>query len=411
MMAGLEDGSSQSLDSFVGQMFGDLSDGEPDTAGPTGDAAGAPPAELPAADAATVPPEGTETSERAGTPPADAAATSAPDAKVGTPEASAPPAGPTDDPLKDATPLTYTVNGEQRTYEGIRVLGTDGAIIKPEDLPDLMRRLGERDHLYETNKAQYEATQQLERLTEWRTTDADGKESTVKGLEGLATMRVQHGKLAAAFDTLASVFKDPAKFVGLLGQDEQGKIVLDPTALQHLLTESDLAEVRAEQAIRSQLATMVRPPDASASATPDYTAHAPQMIDAAAKSVGLDGKLLGDKDRAFLAQQFPRYVRSVTDADRRANVTLKLGGPIVDAAFTELVKDRITSRQELAKLASTSTAASGRNAAVLAAATRGKPAPTAAAPAKRTPETRGKDADAGYDLMETLIGGRSRSTA
>jgi hypothetical protein len=403
MMAGPEDGGSISLEAFVGQAFGDLSEGEPESAGSTGSAAGETPAEHPAADPATVPPEGTEAPERAGTPPADAAAATVPDAKAE--------AAPADDPLKDAKAATYTVNGESRSYDKLKVLGEDGAIIAAADLPDLMRRLGERDHLYETNKAQYEANQQLERLTEWRTTDADGKETVLRGLEGLATLRVQHGKLAAAFDTLASVFKDPAKFVGLLGQDETGKLVFDQNAVNHLLTESDLAEVRAEQAIRSTLASLVRAPEPTASAAPDYATHAPQIIDAAAKTVGLDTKVLTDKDRTFLAQQFPRYVRTVTEQDRRGNPTLKVGGPIVDETFTQLVKDRIESRQELAKTVTASTAASTANAAKLAAAARGKPATTPTAPARRTPtpDTRAKDADAGFDLMENLMGGRSRS--
>jgi hypothetical protein len=405
------DSGGISLEDAIGSLMGDGDFGSDDSApaASPSDAAGAPPAERQGTAETPAPPEGTATpSERAGAPPADAT--------KATPDAAAPAAltPPADDPLATAVPFTYTVNGEQKAFDGIRVLGEHGAIVEPQALELLQRRLGERDHLFETSRQQYAQVQQFERLSQWHQKDAEGKEQVLSGPEGLMTMRVQMGTLAAAYDTLAAVFSNPEQFAALVSvqamPDGTQRIVPNKAELSNLLTRSDLAEARASTAVREHLTKLVGAVEPSAPAqTPDYTAAAPQIIDAAARTANVDAKALTDKDRAFLSAQFPRYVRTVTEADRRGNVTLKLGGPIVDESFTQLVKDRVELRTEVAKTLKSTTDASAENANRMAAAlvgTRPPAAPARTAPQPTPDNSRATDADRAWDLRERLSAGR-----
>lgn len=380
MNQGLDvDRTAVTLADFAGESFGDLTpdDESPESAG-TGDAAGAPPAELPAATPVATPgPEGTPPlTELAGAPPADAV--------VVAPDPSAPVVEI--DPLASATPLTYTVNGEQRTYEGIKVLGEDGAIVDAAALPDLMRRLGERDHLFETNKAQYQRVQSLEKLSKWVTTGVDGKEQTFEGERGLYEMRLQLVRQAVENEAMSALLQDPDKLVALLTQDENNKITFDPDKLETLSLRMRAAQREALDAAREQLSSMVRPAPA-APAAPDFAKIGPSLIENAAKAAGADHTALTPADRALLVQQLPRYVRAVTEQDRRDGEQRAVGSPIIDRSFVDLVKHQVATRAEqkveAVKIATATTAATQRNAAAIAAAARTSVAP--AAPIKATP--------------------------
>ncbi len=392
MLQGQEEGGSVSLAEHVGQMFGDvdLSDNdEPGESDSTADAGGATPPEHATETVDPNQPEGTEPGKEVDKEPGDATSPGAdqePD-----PDKAAETQSDADDPLAGATPFTYTVNGETRTFDGIKVLGEDGAIVDAKALPDLMRRLGERDNLYETNQAQYQRVQDLERLSKWDVTDEKGNLThSYEGQEGLVQMRVQAGRMAASLHTMMSVFQKDAngqypKLASIITVDEAGNVVPDQTALQHLITESELSEIRAEQEIKSLLSKLTSTERAAASqdfsgvsspeALSQLQSQAPALIDQAAKSAGLDAKVLTEKDRSFLGNQLPRYVRTVTERDRMSNPSLKLGGPIVDASFMDVVKDRLELRAESAKtvqdVTQSVTKASNENAARLAAAARG----------------------------------------
>lgn len=395
MLQGQEEGGSVSLAEHVGQMFGDvdLSDNdEPGDSDTTADAAGATPAEHATDTADPNQPEGTEPGKQDSEELADATSADADQAPDPDKEVSA--ETPEADPFEGSEPFTYTVNGETRTFDGIRVFGNDGAVVKAEALPDLMRRLGERDNLFETNKAQYQKVQQLERLSEWNVEGEDGKVQSYGGQEGLVMMRVQAGRLGAELHTLASIFHKDAngqypRLASIITVDENGSIVPDPNALQHLITESDLAGIRAEQEIKGLLSKLTSTERAAASqdfsvssspeALSQLQSQAPALIDQAAKSAGLDAKVLTEKDRSFLSNQLPRYVRTVTDQDRMSNPSLRVGGPIVDSSFMDVVKDRVELRAESTRtvkdVTQSVTKASTENAARLAAAARGmKPA-------------------------------------
>lgn len=420
--AGPESAASEggiSLDDFVSDVFGDVSDSTQAVESPsvaTSDAAGAPPAERQQAtgEIPVATPESKDKAERTGATPADAATTKLDNGAPKTTEDA--------DPLATATPFTYTVNGSDKTFDGIKVLGDAGAIITSEALPLLQRRLGERDNLYEQNKEQYAEIQDFGRLSEWRSQGPDGKETILSGRDGLVEMRVSHSKLEAAFNTIVGAFRPDTKgdyslLSSLIDVDPQtNKIIVNQQVLDHLITRADLAERDAADRVKSRLAEISTPKTAGRSeeqaTTLDSSAlqtYAPQVIEAAAKQVGADMKLLSDADKAFLTSQFPRYLRTVTEDDRRENLSLKVGNPIVDGAFTQLVKQSIDHRKELATTAQATSSAAKDNAARLAQAALGTRATTTTRKEERQPTVeadRVSDADKAWALREKLSSGR-----
>lgn len=403
--------SSGSLEDFVGSAFGEFSEGsEPGREETPEVAASEPSPEHPASPEEAPAPEGTDKAERTGEPP-KTAASEAPDK-----------ATPDDDPLKSATPFTYVVNGETKTYDGIKVLGTDGAIIDADKLEDLQRRLGERDHLYEANSTLWNTQRQLERLSEWKVRGEDGQERVLQGREGLEAMRVENAQKEASLNALASIFQRDqqgnfpnfAKLVtvvqGPVGQDGQPTLVIVPDQefLNNLIASADQAEKIAAFETREALGKLAQAPAASTSQAQDFSSQALPMIEIAAKAAGIDSKVLTEKDRGFLASQFPRYVRASTIADERANPTdprFKVGSPIVDASFTQVVKDRVEMRTEASRSVISATQATKENEARLAAAARTTKTPQTTTTQRKRPEPseRQTDADKGFDLIDNLM--------
>lgn len=378
-----------SLGDELGEMFGDISDVEtPDSGEGT--------TPTPEADKSVATAEGTDKEVRAETPSADATKTD-PDKKEPEPPASE------EDYLKDAKPFTYkTSTGEEKSIEGIRVLGDSGAIVTPEGLVFINERIADAERFHTTSREQYAQIQNFEKLSEFHTKDAEGKDQVLSGTEGLLTARVQLATLSAAYETLATAMRDPATLASLLQQNEKGELVLNDREFNHLITRSDLAEKNAETLARNHFMSVVKgagTPKAESATQVDYTKEAPSMID---RIAGADSKLLSDADKKFLGEQFPRYVRTVTAADRAQDVNLKIGQPIVDAAFAAVVKDRVGIRSELAKTVKATTAASDANATRLAAAALGQRKATPAAPVTRKPEgdTRADDAALAWQQRE-----------
>lgn len=255
-----------------------------------------------------------------------------------------------DDPYAGTEPFTYTgPNGETKTLDGVFRVPGEGLLV-PEDKVSVLQELAERADVLDRVARDHESqTADYERLAEWRTTGADGKEQIFSGRDGLVEMRVGFQKLAAVVQTLDALFDDPQKFQELVGVNDKGEIVPDARAIQHLQTDIRLAQANAEQSARKEIGTLER--QATSSPAPDFMAEAPRIIDWAAKSSGVDAKALTKEDRQYLSEQMDRYVRTVTEADRKANSALKLGGPIIDAKFTALVKHTASLRLESSKQA------------------------------------------------------------
>lgn len=385
-------GSESDLGASISQLMGDFGSG--DEPSPSDEsAAGAPPA-------ATEPSSATSTPAPDGAQPPAAPSAHAEPAPAATPPADA--AAPADDdPLATSTPLTYTVDGQQRTIEGIRRIG-DEAIITKDALEDVTRRLGERDHLFEQGQRAWQERQQFDAMAAWKTAGADGQEQILTGAQGLAEMRVSHARLEATLSTLVGALQDPAQFAQLVAVNDQNQIVANADFLNGLVTKAELAEMKAEQATRSllgQLAHAAQPQPAA----PDFSKVAPQIIQSAA---GDDFARLNARDQQVLAQQMPRYIRPSTAQERQQGH----GPHIVDAAFAEIVKDRIALRAEQAQVASTSSAAAASNAARLAAARAGQAKPTATPHPTRTPpaEETLSDADRAWAMRERMVSGVRR---
>lgn len=407
-----------SLGDFVGDVFGDVPESEESQPVATSDAAGTPPAERQQATGEVKSsPEGTEKPERSGTPPPDAANPVLDKGEPKTTEADS-------DPLATATPFTYPVNGQDKTFDGIKVLGDSGAIITSEALPLLAQKLSDAERFHQTSREQYDQIRDYERLSEWKTQGEDGKEVTVSGREGLIAQRTSFAALEASFNTLVSAFKPDAQGNYKLLSDlvdvdpATNKIIVSPTVLENLLTKAELAETRAIQGTQSRLAAITAPktsgPSAGQATPQDFSQAAPQIIEQAAKQAGIDSKTLTEKDRAFLVQQFPRYIRQVTEADRAESYSLKIGSPIVDAGFAQVVKDRADMRKEIGATAIAASNAAKENATKLAAAAIGQRTPVTPSTSRtqeRTPEdTRVSDADKAWALRERLSGGKFSTT-
>lgn len=388
MDTGVDGGGAISLGSQVGQMLSGQAPSEP-----------APEAATSAAESGAPPTEPDAPAESASAEPTDTPAETEPSAEPAAEASAAEPVSkePEVDPLAGATALTYTVDGESRTFDGIKVLGEDGAIVTPDAMPDLIRRLGERDHMMTTNRTLYEQNQTLEKLTEWSTKDASGKDVVLTGRAAAEAARVDVGTLKAALQTALSIFsKPPTEFVG---QNEKGEIVWDPRGMEQLKLLAQVAERNASDAIRQEFASRfaVQP-----STAPDIAALAPKIISAASTAAGVTAALSPDSV-AILTDLLPNFVRPATPEDRRLNPALTIGEPVVDPKFQSLVAFHANQQKTVASTTQSAVDATKTNAAKLAAAARGQPKPKApVAPAKPVPQPQQRVVDAGdaWDRME-----------
>lgn len=386
----------QSLESFVGGIYGDLVSDEPS------EPAGAPPAEPTDPTEPEQALEGTEESAPAAEPAAEADRATVPDAEAQQ--------EPTElDPLDGAEPLAYTVSGQSRTFDGITRLKDGGAIVDPDAVDKLVRVLGERDHLYEQQQTTYSRLQDLERLTAWNEQGPDGKTRTITGPEAVVAARVTSARSAKALETLVQALESPDRFLQLhdLVQDQAGnwQIVRNETAYKMLLREASLAAGEAAMTARQHFHTMAQPQPAP---EPTLAELAPATVKAAIQTAGVTG--LTPEDEAFLVGQFPRYVRDATPEERR-----QYGHPkIVDQAFPQLIKTLAARTVKATTTATTQASAKQANQAKLAAASVGAKKP-AAAPARRpanTPPqqpTREDDFDAAWDRRMSAMSGVMRS--
>lgn len=381
-------GLSELYDTIVGNFAGSS---EPDDSAPETVDTGTPPV-APSPDVAALPPDTTSPAER----PVDLPVPAATDAPV------------VDDPFKDATPFSYTVDGQSRTFEGIKVLGKDGAWVEPDALERLQRQLGERDHLYERSQSEYRTRQQLDAVTSWTVKDAQGHDRTLTGTEGAIELRVAYGKALAENEALVKALTDPAVFQSIVSYQRQadGTVVAAPkmVELRNLLTQVELSEMRTEQSIRSHFTQALQQMSQPQQGTPDVASAAPAIIQQAAGNAIAS---LTAQDRQFLKAQMATYVRATTPAERQQ---LRGQTHIVDAAFETLVKDRIAMRAEMARTATTAADAAKQNAARIAAARGGKPPATARPTAPTQPPVRAQraqNADAVFSMAERAASGLS----
>jgi hypothetical protein len=374
----------------------------------------------------------------AGAPPAPASENAAPDAPpptdaqapadAGAPPAPASQSAADEDFLKDAQPLSYVVNGETRTFEGMTALGDKGAFITAEHLPKLQQRLSERDHYYEKDQANYKRVTQLEsqanaitQLSSWPIKDQQGRDQVLTGADAIEARNVVIGRTTAALNTILQALDNPETFRSLVDvrMDEQGQVFVFPNAqvVKALTTESELAAMKAEQgarrafaSVRGQLAAPT--PQPNGTPTPsgqqqvDLSLGAEQAlatVEAIVQSQGIGG--LTAEDKQYLATSvLPRFVRATTPEERA-----QFGARIVDNSFAQVMRREAEHRTQLARTAPAAQSAAQFNQRQLAAAAIGsgpqRGGPAAAAPQRRAaPSPVEETEDAKWALMERLAG-------
>jgi hypothetical protein len=124
------------------------------------------------------------------------------------------------DPLKDAEPFTYKVDGEIRTIDGAQIVPGLGAIIPTEVLATVQDRLGQADRLHAINKTQYETIQRFEQAG---------------GHEALQKLSVENAQSqAAAITMLTTLLENPDLLaqIALAETREQRQQILNNTVLR-----------------------------------------------------------------------------------------------------------------------------------------------------------------------------------
>lgn len=339
----------------------------------------------------------------AGTNPADARNDSAGD--DGTPdgaEAATASEQPTDttagtteaaDPLAELQPLTFSVGNETLTVEGIHV-SPDGAIVDLDAIPKIQQEFSRARTLESANRDLYQRQQDIERVTAWKTRDAQGQEQTLTGIPAVEAMRTLLASTGAALQTLTGALKgDPTELVAVVTDPQTGqpRLVWDQRAIEYLTTRSALAEQHAATQARAFVQAQ-----AQSARVEQQDAQVPQQLWASVEAAWFkDFPQLTAEDKQALGQKFQRYIRPATDQEV-AGGQFKRGERVVDPAFYDEVKERADFRAALAKTVQASQQAGKFNAGQQQARTaNAKPQPKAPAkPATPTakPERPGKQA-------------------
>lgn len=338
-----------------------------------------------------------ESTSAAGTTPAEPAAGT--DSETGTPDAAAgddatrgasdgttpetPPADATAelDPFADTTPLTFVVNGQPMTNEGIRVFKEGGAVIRPEALPDIQNRLAERESLFARNRAQSVEYQTLAKALEW--TDDAGK--TFSGPEAAIELRITGAGLFAENKLLVDTLTDPTRLASILALEDvpDGKggvtqrIVVNPDALKTLQRENSLQQRELTAQIRDHYKGVLAEASKPQAPAIDFTAEAPRLIGAIATTLKLDVSLLTAGDRKILSEALPDQTKN------------GLASVVWQGWVKDRLQDRAQQKAASTTLVESTTRAAKEGAVRMAAAARGvkqTPKPVVVAPKVPTPQ-------------------------
>lgn len=379
--------SSPTVAEWVGEQFGDMIPAaEPE---PTADAPSAT-----TSDPAT--PEGTE-----------ASATEPVVAETTVPDSSTPSTEP--DPLEGASPFTYAVNGQERTFDGITWLKDGGGIIDPEAKDKIVRVFGERDHLYEQNQSRHQENQALSRLTEWQTIGANGEKVMLSGREGVEAQRVTMAQMAAEIQAYRTLHSDPNNLREILVGNEDGSLAWNALGVKAFLAELKNAQNEHSAKARASLAGL------TTAAQPAAFNPSALASPATAKAVELTGaKGFTAEDTKWAEALAPRFVRLATSEDQQANPALVVGQPMIEQQFLDLVKERGELRASTGKTVSSAAQVAKDNAARIAAAKTGqKPGqqPAKITPPKEPERTRDDDFYEQWERQQKAAAGALRTHA
>lgn len=355
-----------------------------------------------------------EPDEDAGDPPADSPETDDTDAEPtgDTPDAAATPEQTEvpvdDDPLKDATDATYRVNGEARTFDGIRVLSDKSGFIEPDKMDLVLHRLSERDHLFETAQSRQQELSDLQAAhqaaTRW--TLADGK--VVTGSEGARARDLDYAVTRAERDTWNALLSDPATVFGLLAQDANGNVTWNTPAVELVMAQLENKKLQLTHAVKEfhgQRPSTSAPTSGAPSAPP-----AAAVADHLVQSLGVKG--FGDTDKQWVASLAEDMIRPATATDVAKNPALKVGEFFAPPKLIDLIRDREALLARSAKQVASASTIDKENQAKLAAANRGKKpvAPVKAAP-KQAADDEPTAFDSWYDRQQDAAAGLMRTSA
>ncbi len=260
----------------------------------------------------------------------------------------------------EPTPFEFTVEGQVKTVDGVYRIPGEGMVVPEEQVPMVQRMFAQAVTLDRQVREATQRANDLERLTEWKTT-VDGKESVLTGREAMQALHVNSGTIAAALKTVSSIFAQPP--TELLAQDEAGNIVWNPKAVEQLKLRSDLAERDARDAVSTRFASLAKPATHSTPAAPtvDLRSAAPAIIRQTAQNAGVDLAALTPEDGNVIAGMLARFQRPATVEDQALNPALKVGEMVIDPSFADYLKDRVSLRKNAAKVAQVATDASKFN--------------------------------------------------
>ena len=280
------------------------------------------------------------------------------------------------DPLAGSQPFTFKLpDGTERTLEGVYRFPGEGVMIPEDHIASFERLAVEREQAIQYVTAAADRIQQYDKLGAWQTMGEDGQPRVLQGREGVEAMRVSHARLEATLTTLLDTLKEnPASLIAV---DAQNNIVLDPTAVQNLMTRAELNEMRAEQQTRALLGKVLTPTPVVPDTTAQDVKAAPALIAQALQGSNIDTKVLTPDDVQMLSSFLPRFIRPTTPAERAANPAQ---ARIVDEQFRLMVVQHAKLRADAAARASTAERAGATNARLNSAR---QPAPQA--PATRQP--------------------------
>jgi len=287
-----------------------------------------------------------------------------------------------------AEPLTYSVNGEQRAFEGGFSVPGQGLIFTEEARPRVLDRLQQADRLYAQNQQLYAQSQDFQRL--------GGRPA----FEKLASEK-------AALDIGATIL-----LRALADPNTLATLATDPVARQQLLKEMDLAareaQFRSVQTAREQVG---RETAQATLAQQTQTAIWNAVGAIAPEFQGLTAEDIAAV-RSYAGKMHPAIVRAATPAEaQEANV--QVGMPIIDVPLLrEMLKDRHALRQSAVDAARQRQTVAQENAARAAAAaptrvvTNGKVPPPRPGPGQPSSAKKPLDQMSYTELTRAMRSGR-----
>lgn len=223
--------------------------------------------------------------------------------------------------VKAGQPLTYTVDGQAKQYQGIFEVAGKGAVVPLDSLNRVRDTIQRADYAVEQNRKLYAETEQYKALG---------------GVEGFEKLVVDHEQLRAASNVFAEVLADPNKLAQLFIITNDG-LRLNEDRYGLLKERMRIAVQGAEFNARKDWGEKVR--------TAQQTVEAPHQMEQAIESALAPAlkdlpSALATEVREFVAEYRDAIIRPATPADVTRWPHLKAGEMMIDLPKIEKYLDR-----------------------------------------------------------------------